>query len=161
MRLWITSFECVSGIRLPSSSIREPDAVSISSSTRTFTLACTLTSTSLRGSRKTRADGSLCRVPRGEPVHRALGDADEHLGRQCGRRVVRVLADHGAAYDADRLTEATDFVAHGAADEATDERAPRAATWLELPGREDLVVDASILQRALHEADHLGFGHGP
>ena len=156
----MTSFECVSGIRLPSSSMFEPDAVSISSSTLTFTLACTFTSTSLRGSRKTSADGSLCRVPVGEPVDRAVGDAHEHLCRQRGRRVVRVLTNRGAAHDADRLAETTQLVAHGAADEATDECAPRAAPGLELPCGKDLVVDASVLQRTLHEADHLGFGHG-
>jgi hypothetical protein len=60
-------------------------------------------------------------------------------------------------HDTDRLAKPADCVTNGAADESTDEGAPQAAARLELPGRDDLVVDASILQGVLREADHLGF----
>ena len=53
----ITSFEWVNGIRFPSSSMREPLSVSISSSTRTFTRWWTLASSPSRGTRKASAFG--------------------------------------------------------------------------------------------------------
>ena len=71
----MTSFECVTGRRLPSSSMRAPVCSSISSSTRTMTRWCTLAASRARGTAKRMSSGSSrrpCVLVSAEPRLRHL-----------------------------------------------------------------------------------------
>ena len=150
----MTSFECVIGSRLPSSSMREPLDSSMSSSTRTFTRWCTFTVRPLARDLEHEIGGFGPARPAGEAVHVRGGHADEHLGRQAGRGVGCPRARGVAANRSDRVGDAPELTADLTAEEAPRERATRVSTGIELTDRDELVVDAFVLQRLLHRGDH-------
>ena len=157
----MTSFECVSGMRLPSSSTRELLPSSISSSTRTFTRWCTL---AVRpGARHLEHERGGFAAPRTarESVHRAFGDADQHLPREPRRRIVDALTCLVAGNGPDCVGDAAQLATDLPADHAAGERAADVTTRFELPGGEDGVLDPLRLHCILHELDHLCFGHAP
>ena len=114
-----------------------------------------------RGSLNTSAVGSLRRDRAANPytvvseTPTSISDGSPEAG------VVHPLAGLVAGNGPDGVGDTAQLATDLPADHPAGERAPDVTARLELPGREDRVVEALRLHRVLHELDHLFFGHGP
>ena len=155
------SCECVTGSRLPSSSIFDPVSSSISSSTRTFTRPCTRTSRPLARDAEHQlvrllATAALAHL---EPVDHRVGCTDEHLRGHAARLGVGGEAAQRSGRGTDRVADLSEHAADVATDHAAREHRPGHAARHELSDLADRVVDTVVVKRRLHGRDHVLLGH--